>query len=441
MTKLLAAFACAFAATGLAQVGNYLGPGVMSNGAGTIGQRSGSAVDLRFFADVAGFYDTGYTPYEVNSKGQLVTLNGLYGEQIEFGAYGTHTWRDALVGLNFTGSLYHFDNFSQADGSYLNLTAGYTWQKSRHWVFDLRGLGGLTTLPYSFGYAGYYEPTAVAAQPTSVLFDNRFYFVQSGADMTYVQSARTSYTAGADGFLSRYQGPGLAGMEGFDARGTIQHRLSKTKTVGFTYTHFDMNFTATFGHSDTDMGEAFFATSLGKHWTFRIMAGTFHADVSGVHQIAINPVIAALLGTSAGYQTFYRSDFYPAGNVNLEAKLKNSSLGFNYLETVVPGNGIYLTSRQTSGTAYYSYTGIKKWNLGISGGYYSLNTIGQGFAPYSGFSGGAGFTYGLSRMFHIVGRYDYRRQEIVLANGFRNNSYRASLGLAFSPGDVPLSLW
>jgi hypothetical protein len=441
LTKLLAAFACAFAATGLAQVGTYLGPGVMSNGAGTIGQRSGATVNLRFYADVSGVYDNGIAPYEVNSKGELVTLGGLYGEQVAFGVYGNHVWRDALLGVNFNGNLYHYDNGSQFDGTYLNLTLGYTWQKSRHWVFDFRQVGGLTTLPYAYGYGGYYEPTSVASQPTSLLFNNRFFYIQSGADMTYVQSARTSYTAGADGFLTRYQGAGLAGLDGFDARGSIQYRLSKTKTIGFTYQHYDMNFTASFGHSSTDIGEAFFATSLGKHWTFRIMAGTFHADVSGVHQIAINPVIAALLGTSAGYQTFNRSDFYPAGDANLEARLKNSSLGFDYREGVVPGNGIYLTSRQTAGTAYYSYTGIKKWNLGLSGGYYSLNTIGQGFRPYSGATGGAGFTYGLTRMFHIVGRYDYRHQEIVFVNGFRNNSYRASLGVAFSPGDVPLSLW
>ena len=55
-------------------------------------------------------------------------------------------------------------------------------------------------------------------------------------------------------------------------------------------------------------------------------------------------------------------------------------------------------------------------------------------------TGGAGFTYGLTRMFHVVGRYDARHQEINLYN-YRRTSYRATLGIAFSPGDIPLSLW
>ncbi len=440
MTKLLGAFAWVFAATGMAQVGSYLGPGVMSNGSGTIGDRSGAPVDLRMFASVSGFYDTGLVPFALNSQGQLENLSGLYGEQLSGGVYGTHTWHNSVLGLDFSGSLYHYDDYSQFDGSTAYLMLGYTYQKSRHIVFNLKQVAGTSSLPYGYGSA--YEPSTVLTnQPTAELFDNRFYFLQSTAEMSYVQSSRLSYTMGGDGYLVDRQASALANLRGYTARGVIRYRLSQRKTLGFQYQHYFMDFPPSFGQSTTDMGQAFFASSVGKNWTYRLVGGAFNTEVSGVEQISINPVIAALLGTSVGIRAFYRQDIYPAVEANLSGHMKNSFIGFDAAETIAPGNGVYLTSRQISGTASYSYTGIRKWNFGISGGYYKLDAIGQGIQPYSGLTGGAGFTYGLTRAFHLVGRYDYRRQEIVLVNGFRNDSYRVSMGLAFSPGDVPLSLW
>jgi len=45
-------------------------------------------------------------------------------------------------------------------------------------------------------------------------------------------------------------------------------------------------------------------------------------------------------------------------------------------------------------------------------------------------------------MFHIIGRYDYRHQQIAVTNaGFNVTGSRATLGLSFSPGNLPLTLW
>lgn len=440
MTKFIGAWAFVFASTGMAQIGSYLGPGVMSNGAGTIGERSGAPVDLRFYADVSGVYDNGLQPFQLGPNGQLEAINGLYGEQLDYGVYGTHTWRNALLGLNFSGNFYDYNNATQYDGNTQNLMLGYTWQKSRRLIFDFREVGGLSSL----GYPGssYNQPsTVIVDQPTSTLFDSRYYYTQSTADMTYLLTARTSFTVGGDGFWVHRDGVGLASTQGYSLRGSLRHRLSKTQTIGINYDHIYYDFPPAFGASTTDIGTGFFATSLGKRWTLSIAAGAAYTNVSGVQQVSINPVIAALLGTSVGYQAFYRQDIYPSGTVSLAARLKNSALGFSGGQTIIPGNGVYLTSRQATASASYSYTGIKKWNFGISGTYNVLDSIGQGIPSYGMFGGGAGFTYGLSRMFHIVGRYDARHQEITYTNGFRNSSYRVSLGLAFSPGDVPLSLW
>ena len=426
----------------MAQVGgDYLGPGVLSTGAGTIGQRSGEQLDLRFFADVMGVYDNGIQPFATNSKGQLYTVNGLYGEQVDAGIYGQHSWRQSVLGLDLRGNFYHYDNDSYYDGSAANANLGYTYQKSRRLIFGLRANAGTAKL--GLGVPGYFLPAgegSVVGQQTALLFDNRLYYLQGGGTVTYILSPRTSFVVGGTGFTSQYAAAGLIGLYGYNAFGQVQHRLSRTKTVGAIYQRMHFQFVKSYGYSDINVGQFFFADQFQKRWTFSVTAGGAQSVVQGVEQISLNPVVAALLGTSVGYQTFQSTSYYPYGTARLDGKFKTSAVGLQYSKTIVPGNGVYLTSRQDSAGGNYSYTGIHNWNFGLSGGWYRLNSIGQGFEPYSTFTGGLGITRNLTRSFHAVARYDYRRQDIE-AVYFRRDGSRVSVGLAWSPGDVPLSLW
>jgi hypothetical protein len=435
---------CATAFPAWSQVGGYNGPGVISPGAGDIGDRSGQAVDLRYYFDVSGLYDTGLQPFAVDSKGNLIHLGGLYGEQVDGGVYGVHRWKEAVLGIDYSGNYYHFDNASAYDGSSQNLTLGLTYQKSRRLVFHMREVAGTSALGY--GTSGFYNGAATAGtsdivnQPTSLLFDNRFYYTQTGMDMTFIQSARTSYTVGGEGYLVTREGQGLADLHGYSLHGTIQHRLSRTRTIGATYEHIHYDFPPSFGQSDINVAQLFFASALGRRWTINVGAGAFQAEVQGIQQVTLNPVIAALLGTSVGQQTFYREDFYPSGQLILNGRFHTSSINFSASESIVPGNGVYLTSRQESANASYSYTGIRKWNFGVSGGYNKLSSVGQGISPYSTWGGGGGITYSVGHALHIIARADYRDQQIdILGNHF--NSYRITLGLGYSPGKIPLSLW
>ena len=443
LKKTFAAFACLFASNAIAQgpVGGYMGPGIMSRGAGDIGERSGQPVSVRFFADVTGVYDNGIQPFSVNPNGTLVTVNGLYGVQLDFGAYGQYQGKQSVVGLDYKGNFYHYPDNQFYDGTTHNLALGYTYQKSRRIAFDLRALAGTTTLGYgsgSFGVASI--PTDIVNQPTSLLFDNRTYYGQGTADVNFIASARTSYTIGGDVFAVRREASGLAGLNGWNARSSVQHRLSRQKTIGLVYQHMFYNFPPAFGQSDTDMIEAFFSTTLGRRWTFNVHGGGFRTDVQGLSIVQLNPVIAALLGQSFGVQAFNRTDMYPSGTALLMGRFRTTSVQATYARTVIPGNGVYLTSRQDSASAGISYTGIKKWNFGLNGGYYRISSIGQAIPTYGQFTGGAGITYGLTRSLHIVARYDVRHQDISLV-GLRETGSRATIGLAFSPGNVPLSLW
>jgi hypothetical protein len=443
LKKRLIVLACVLASTALAQLGGgYLGPAVLSSGATGVGNRSGQQVDLRFYAGVNGVYDSSFEPVAIDSKGNLVTVGGLYGVEANVGLYGTHAWRTALLGVDYRGTFREYANDPSYSGIDQFLTLGYTWQESRRINWRAQVLGGIVS--DSLGGVGI-EPgvtstTASVVTPSTLLFDSRSYYVQGGLDLSLQQTARTSFTIGGSGFDVWRQSADLVGVEGYNFHGSIEHKLSRNTSIGFVYSRQHFNFPKVFGQADIDTGEAFFGTNLGRLWALTVRAGVFHSEVSGLQTVALNPVIAALLGQTSTVQAFYRENIYPSGAISLTRRFKTASLNFYYSQVALPGNGIYLTSRGDNGGAGYSYSGIRKVNLSVSGGYSSLTSIGQGIQPYRTGTAGAGLTYTLPLSLHLVTRYDYRFQQIENL-AYKNNGYRVTLGLTFSPGKVPLSLW
>lgn len=119
---------------------------------------------------------------------------------------------------------------------------------------------------------------------------------------------------------------------------------------------------------------------------------------------------------------------------------RHSSLSANYQHGVTPGNGVYLTSQQDTGSAGYSYTGMRSWSLDTQVYYSDMASIGQQIGKYKTVSAGFGATRAInSRNMFLTLRFDARRY--VAGSSFHRNAYNASLGFAYSPGDVPLRLW
>jgi hypothetical protein len=426
-----------YCSTMAAQFTNYLGPGILTRGASDIGTRAGQDVDLRFFVNASGIYDNGIQPYGVDATGKLPVINGLWGTEVGLGAYGVHKFRHAKLGLDYKGSYRHYTNNSFYDGTDQSLALGYTYQKSRRLVFDTRQIAGTVSQGTSFAGS---LPTITDAlvTPSSLLFDNRADYLQSSLDVNYLKSDRTVFTVGGEGFGIWRKANGLIGMEGYDLHGTIRHRLSQRTTIGVSYQHAHYDYPKAFGESDIDMYSGIYATQFGRYWTFGAKAGMYKAEVIGLQQVAVDPEISALLGVSTTIRTFYKKTYLPNWDLQLDRKFQRASISFHYTHGVSAGNGVYLTSREESGTASFSYAATRKWSLSVNGGYTRFQGIAQDLQPYSQFGGGGGVTYALTGPIHLIARYDARHQEIV-DGVFKGTSYRASFGISFSPGDVPLA--
>ena len=418
----------------------YQGPSILSRDKGLIGERGGKLLDFRYYFDVTGIYDSGLVPLVTNAQGNLINVGGAYGVETGFGVIGSRRWKRDKLSLEYKGAYrqYSVSDVAQGLDQFLNLA--YSRQLTRRLILDLKDTAGTTSLANgAFSYLPLTN-TDLFAIPANELFDIRTNFVQSRVDLTWQQTARLSFGIGGEGFVVRRSSLLLAGLDGYDARANVAYRLTSRQTVSgdYSYTYYD--FQRAFGDSKLQSVSLGYSVGLSRKWDFSLRAGGIRIDSLGISQVAIDPAIAAIVGQSFADVTYKQVVYAPLGEARLMRRFDRSSLTLDYSMGASPGNGVYLTSRQTAGTVGYSYTGVRRWTFALNSGYSELPSVGQTLGKYTNLQGGAGVTYKVGRETHIQFRYDYRHYT-TQNNIYQMDSNRVSLGLAFSPGETPLAIW
>jgi hypothetical protein len=423
-----------------ANLSTYQGPGISSRGVGDVGTRSGEQVSLRYYAGVLGIMDSNLQPFVTDTKGNLIRIRNLYGVEVSGGVYGVHSWKHSQLGLDYVGSYHRYTNLDVYNGSDQSLNLGYTIQSSRHWTFDLRESAGTLSVGTGLVSTGASNDPVSSFAPTALIFDTRTNYLQSSAFATYTQSARLSYTVGGSAFLQDRKTQGLSNSWGYDFSGTMQRRMTKTATVGASYTYSHFELPGLVSRSDSHSFHGTYATAFTRRLTLWVEAGATVTEVESPFTLKLDPALAALFGQPTIQGTTFFRTVYPSGRASLTRYFKNASFGLNYFRGANSGNGAYGAGRLDNAGLTVSYTGVRRLNAGLEGGYYSLSSIGQSTGKYSTYSAAAGFTYLLGRAIHLSARYDVHDQQIDIS-GFRRTSSRVAFGLLFSPGNRPLALW
>jgi hypothetical protein len=418
----------------------YQGPSILSRDKGLIGERGGKLLDFRYYVDVTGIYDSGLVPLTTNAQGNLIDVGGAYGVETGFGVVGSRRWKRDRLSLEYKGAYrqYSVSNLIQGLDQFLNLA--YSRQVTRRLILDLKDTAGTVSLANgAFSYLPL-SNTDLFAIPANELFDIRTNFVQSRVDLTWQQNARLSFGIGGEGFVVRRSSLALAGLDGYDARANVAYRLSSRQTVSgdYNYTYYD--FQRAFGDSKLQSVSLGYSIGLSRKWDFSLRGGGIRIDSLGITQVAIDPAIAAIVGQTFADVTYKRVVYAPLGEARVMRRFDRSSLTLDYSMGASPGNGVYLTSRQTAGTVGYSYNGVRRWTFALNSGYTELSSVGQTLGKYTNLQGGTGVTYRVGRETHIQFRYDYRHYT-TQNNIYQKDSNRVSLGLAFSPGETPLAIW
>ena len=419
--------------------GEYTGPAILSRGETPLMQTE-SPVGFRPYIGVNGIYDTGLVPVSLTSSGEIPSTD-LYGVEANLGAYTYRAWKHATLALDYRGDFRHYPNAAYWDGTDQFLSLLLTDRITKHVTFTLREQGGLYSRNYFLpSTLGALDPNYLQL-PLNDIYDDRVFFVATAGDLTYRKSARLSFNLGAEGNLVRQQSAALYGITGATARGDMEYRVSRHSTLGVDYRFTHYEYTRGFGTTDIHSVGLNYSTRLSQHVQLSARAGGARVTSSTLTEVMLSPSVAALLGITEGIQAAYLLNYVPDAQARLTDTFRRSELAFKYTDSVVPGNGVYITSRTNAGYVSYDYSGMRYWHLGVDATYGRLSAMVQNIGAYTTYGTGGGMTRELGKGLHLVIRCDARHNDISSGALYKHMEYRATLGFTFSPGDVPLVLW
>jgi hypothetical protein len=417
----------------------YGGPAILSRGETPAMMQSPAPIAFRPYIGLSAIFDNGIVPATVTSTGQIPTPD-VYGVELNLGAYTYRTWKHTSLGVNYSGNFRHYSQQTFYDGTDQLLALILTHAPSKRVTFTLRNSAGTYSenygLPTPLGIA---DPNYLQL-PQNDIFYGPVIFLSTAADVTFHKSGRLSFNIGGEGDLVRRRSTALYGSTEGSARADMEYRLTRHSTLGVDYRFTYYSYTKGFGNTDINSVGLNYSTQFTRHLQLSARIGGARVQSLSLAEVPIDPVVAALLGETVGIQVAHQLSYVPDIMARLTDTFRRSTLGVSYINGVSPGNGVYLSSRSQSETVSYSYTGVRHWNFGASAAYSRMDALVQTLGAYTSYGGGIGVTRDLGKGLHTVLRLDTRHYDIP-NNQFLHTEYRATLGLTFSPGDVPLVLW
>ncbi len=421
--------------------GGYQGPGVMSRGAGGIGRRAGRVANIRFLVDVAGSYDNGFVPLQVNEAGELVTTGANYGVEISVGAFGQKSWRRTLVALDYQSQYGRYNVNRFLNGFIHNLGVGVAHQWSRSIAVDAQLAAGTTNRAIGF-FGGVPLGGGVGSPdiggPGTFIFDNRVYFAQLGGNLVWTPSSRWSVAGGGNYFRIDRTASGLVDSRGYVLQAQTGYRLNRRQQVSGGYFYNSFGFPGAFGTSQIHGFFGGWRYQSGARWNIDVQGGVFRAYTEGLTQVTLDPAVAALLGQTAAIRAFQRTVWLPTFNIGVSRNWRRTGINLAYSRGVNPGNGLFLTTSSDNGNANFNYTPGRNWTFGTFVNYTRMNSIGPDFNAIEQVSAGVNASYRIRGDLFFRSSVDFRR--ILTQNStFRQNSQRVLIGISYSPGEIPIS--
>lgn len=418
----------------------YSGPAILSRATGTTtGERGAARTGFTFYAGASGSFETGVAPAAVDAQGKIINIPNLWGTYINLGAYGRHTWRHTTLGLDYSGNFRHYPDYSSLDGSDQMLGVSVSHQLSRRVQMYERTAVGTFSQYYVNGPV---TATDLLSQPAYSVLDNRASYLEQNAGVVYMFTSRLSVSGAGSGFTVRRQSNALVGLNGYSAQGTMAYRLTRTRTVDLSYAFIHYDYPRGFGETDLHNYSLGVSQALGRRWQISVSGGVAQAFTVGTEEVAADPITAALFGTQTTVRVFSRTLLFGTARGDLSGTFRRSRVSFYYSQSPSPGNGIYLTSKQTNTGFSYSYSGIRRASVSASANYNRLSSLGQSqIGRFNYFSAGVGGSYKILPSVEAMMRFDSRNLQVDQSGGFSRLSYRILIGLNWHPGEFPITLW
>jgi hypothetical protein len=423
-------------------IAQYAGPAILSRGEAPTAM-SVPEIKFRPFVEITGGYETGLAGVAVsNSQGNLPNVDS-YDLTLSWGISGLHNWKHTKLGLDYHGSLSDYLQQSTYDSVTQNFILSVTQQITRHVSLSLRENAGMFTRAFGLGSLSQTVPfdPSQSYVPTTDFFDNRTYYLSSQADLKIQKTARLSFDLGGDNFLIRYRAKGLVGTNGLGANGDVQYRLDRRSTIGAGYSFQHFAYSGQFGAADVHGVFVSFSRALAAKLELSASVGVSRIEQTFIQSVAVDPVIAALLGIASTTEIAHFVSWIPTGNVRLSQVFRQGVAYIGAGRLVVPGNGLFTTSYSNSVSSGYTYTGVRRWSLSSQASYDRSRSVGNILGLYNSVSGGLSASRQIARSVHLVFGYNVRRYSSGDFSNYNRVVQEGHVGLGFTPGDVPLRIW
>ncbi len=437
---LLLELASQLAAQGIGGVGGFGGPSIQGRG-GKGNKRQSDGLRIRPYVGVQAIYDSGLTSINPGVVGGITTRGGG-GVEIGGGIYGTKEWKRNQLQLSYAGDYRHYNTLGAFNGVEQTLGLTFVTVLTKRLSFD--GTVSAGTTNRSFGGITAFNTNDSLNQPglpINSLFDVRTNYGTATGALTYSLSSRTSVSFSGGGYVVKRQNNALVSIQGIQARGDVARRINKKTSIGIDYSFMTFQFSRSFGDSYIHGAGFFVARQFGRSWELNARLGALKVETLGTRQVQIDPAVAAIIGVSSGNEVFYRNTILGSGSAILTRSSRQGNLTFQFSRSVNPGNGLILTSQSDIAGVSYNRRLSRKLNFDVSYAYNRLRGIGLIAGNFKTQSGGVGLGWQTSRYTQITARYDRRNSQTNAFTAYNLNGNRFSVGVTFTPADIPVSLW
>jgi hypothetical protein len=368
--------------------------------------------------------------------------NGGSGASFGFDVGGglnlNHQFESAFISLGYRGDYRDYTNSSYYSGTNQTLALSYGKRLSRRW-----SLGVTTNAGISLYGSNYFLPNTPVANP----FSAETRFLSSGLNFTYQQTRRLSYSMAGFFFLTRYNYPGAVGTTGASGAFSATYRLTARTSVGGTYSHSDYYYQQNVGNSQIDNLFATVSHTFTRSTKLFVSGGIAHVNSHGNLLLTLGETVVNGVPVIEFERVPYNvTSWIPAFNVTVAHSLRRFEFTVSGGQTVTPGNGFFLTSRNLFINGNVSRSWLRT-NLSAGGGYFHLVTIADATNPlqntnlaYNTFSFRVVWSRTLNRYFGVHAAYNYfKNSNYGGFNGYGDN--RFLFGINFSSRGIPMTLF
>jgi hypothetical protein len=366
---------------------------------------------------------------------------GYEGGDITWAVIANHRLNGGSLSLNYRGDYRDYVGQRGYNGTDHNLAFAISKEVSRHWLLSFSQSAG------SFKYgASYFSVQPIETNTVQVNpYSSDTKFLASGLSATYQQSLRWSYTFGGSYYLARYTGFAPYGISAVSASGEASYRLTARTSLSGTYSFSDFQYQNQGGQALIHTVFATISHRFRNSWSVLASGGGSRSQSSGVVDLGLSPGLSQLVGTTYIAGSYNTTTYVPYFQGSATRQLRHMSLSISGGQSISPGNGLLLASKNLNASGFFSYT-WRLASLGFGGSYYRFGSVSNTAQPYNTETISASYGYPLTRHMALNLRYDFINYTNVSYPNLAtvvpfDRDNRFSVGIIFNSKSIPITLF